>query len=503
MALRDITSLSLERPWTLIVVPIILVIFVAIKRRYLSPLASIPGPPLASLTTLWKINEIIKGHTEETMLHLHQKHGPFVRIAPNEISIGRPSAIPALLHTKLPKGSWYEVFSIPDHRFVSQMSETDPGRHVAKGKNVAGGYALSNIIKSEKYVDEIIATLKAQLDAAVTERKEVGLDRWFNFFAFDVVGEVTFSQSFGFTKAGRDIGSAIGNARKLALYVSIMGHYVWIHHLTLGNPVLSRLGLIPASHLFDTCVSAIDARKRNPDARDDMMARWLHVRNTHPERMSENEVFAAAAANVGAGAETVSASLQALVYYLLKTESRGFLRTLQGELDGAQAEGKLSGVVQYGEAMGLAYLQACIKEAYRYHASIGTNLPRVVPKGGLTIEGQYFEEGTILSVNLWVIHRNPDIFGPDANDFNPERWLTEDKERAAKMEYYLVHWGAGYNQCPGRNLAHFEISKLAATLLRDYEFEMVDPEKEWTFSNHFITTPWGWPCWVRRRRLDE
>ncbi|KAL4899289.1 hypothetical protein BDW74DRAFT_183821 [Aspergillus multicolor] len=501
-------AISLPWPVILFLVAIVSILSIAIERRYLGSLHSIPGPSLASITTLWKIHQISSGHTEETMLDLHKKHGIFVRIAPNEISIGHPSAVPSLLHSKLPKGSWYEIFSIPDHRFVSQMSETDPARHIAKGKNVAAGYALSNIIKSEREVDSIIATVQEQLDKRIVGSsgggEEVHLDKWFNFFAFDVVGEVTFSRSFGFSKAGRDIGNAIANARKLALYVSIMGHYVWLHHLTLGNPLLSRLGLIPASHLFDTCVSAIGARKRNPDARDDMMARWLHTRNTYPDRMAENEVFAAAAANVGAGAETVSASLQALMYYLLKTERRGlgYLRRVQRELDKAQREGKLSDIVQYAEAMGLVYLQACIKEAYRYHSAIGTNLPRVVPKGGLTIEGRYFEEGTILSVNLWVIHRNTEIFGSDANEFNPERWLTGDKERAAKMEYYLVHWGAGYNQCPGRNLAHFEISKLSATLLRDYEYELVQPEKEWTFSNHFITTPWGWPCWVRRRAVE-
>ncbi|KAL4737440.1 cytochrome P450 [Aspergillus similis] len=394
-----------------------------------------------------KILQIIKGHTEEAMLALHRKHGDFVRIAPDEIGVSHPDAVKQLLHAKIPKGSWYEVFSVPDYRSVSQKSETDAQRHIEKGKN-----------KSEDYVDDIIAALKGQLHRLAVGAQSTGktgemqahLDKWFNFFAFDVVGEVTFSRSFGFVQAGSDIGNAITNARKLALYVSIVGQYVWIHHLSIDNPWMSRLGLIPASHLFDTCLAAID------------------VRNNHLDRMAEEEVFAAAAANGGAGAETVSASLQALVYHLLKDPV--CLRRLQAELDRAQGKGKLSTVVKYSEAMGLPYLQACIKEAYRYHPSIGTNLPRVVPKGGMTIRGRYFEEG---------------------------RWL--DKERAAKMDYRLVHWGAGYNQCPGRNLAHFEISKLAATLLRDYEFERADPEKEWEFKNHFITTPCNWPCWVRRR----
>ncbi|KAL2817512.1 cytochrome P450 [Aspergillus cavernicola] len=482
-------------PWP--VVPVLLILAVVVKRRFLSSIRDNPGPFLASISSFWKVQQIINGHIEEEMLALHREHGDFVRVTDNEVSVGHPDAVKHLLHAKIAKGSWYQVFSIPDYRFVSQMSETDPQRHIDKGKNVAAGYALSNIIKSETYVDDIIATLKGQLNSLIESRKPVHLDKWFNYFAFDVVGEVTFSQSFGFVKAGNDIGNAIANARKLALYVSIMGHFVWFHNLTIGNPLMSTLGLIPASHLFDTCVAAIDARKKNPEARNDMMERWLNVRNTHPERMTDAEVFAAAAANVGAGAETVSASLQALIYYLLQNPM--YLRRLQNELDMAQVRGELSPVVQYAEAQNLPYLQACIKEAYRYHSSIGTNLPRVVPKGGLTIRGRYFAEGTLLSVNLWVIHRNPDLFGPDSNSFNPERWL--DKERAKTMDYFLVHWGAGYNQCPGRNLAHFEINKLAATLIRDYEFERVDPKKEWSFKNHFITTPCDWPCRAKRREM--
>jgi cytochrome P450 len=66
-----------------------------------------------------------------------------------------------------------------------------------------------------------------------------------------------------------------------------------------------------------------------------------------------------------------------------------------------------------------------------------------------------------------------------------------------------LQWGAGYNQCPGRNLAHFEINKLAATLLRDYEFEFIDAKKEWSFNNHFITTPSDWPCRARRREAAK
>lgn len=44
----------------------------------------------------------------------------------------------------------------------------------------------------------------------------------------------------------------------------------------------------------------------------------------------------------------------------------------------------------------------------------------------------------VLSVHPWVIHRNKDIFGPDAEVYNPERWLR-DPQQAKVMDKHLIH----------------------------------------------------------------
>lgn len=43
----------------------------------------------------------------------------------------------------------------------------------------------------------------------------------------------------------------------------------------------------------------------------------------------------------------------------------------------------------------------------------------------------------ILSVNPWLIHRNPDCFGNDAESYNPDRWLG-DAEQVRQMEKFLI-----------------------------------------------------------------
>jgi cytochrome P450 len=89
-----------------------------------------------------------------------------------------------------------------------------------------------------------------------------------------------------------------------------------------------------------------------------MMQRWLDVREKQPDRLTENDIFGAAVANIGAGAETVSATAQAVVYNLIRRPE--LLKKVTEEIDTAQMRGELSQVVQFSEAIKLPFLQACV-----------------------------------------------------------------------------------------------------------------------------------------------
>lgn len=240
------------------------------------------------------------------------------------------------------------------------MSELDPQEHIRKQRNIASGYALSNIIQHEPYFDKVLRLLTTRLDDFCTAKSTVELDRWITFFAFDAVGEVIFSKSFGFLEQGKDVRDAIQNQRLLAPYAAFMGYYCWFHELTLGNPLLSRLGIQPSSHVFDTCTAAIEARKKNPEKRVDMMQKWLDTRAKYPDRMEEVEIFSTAVGTLGAGGDTVSATIQALFYHMIRHPK--LMSRLQEELDGAHARGELSEIVQFSEAQNLPFLQACVRQ---------------------------------------------------------------------------------------------------------------------------------------------
>lgn len=389
------------------------------------------------------------------------------------------------------QGPTYAIFSMPDKRYVNQMAEMNCQAHIHKARNLAAGYSLTNVIKTEPYIDSALLLLGAQLDRLSSLDKPVKFEEWFNFLAFDILGEATFSQSFGFLEAGKDLGNTVANNVFLRMYISILGHFPWAHDYLLANPLIEFFNMTPSMHVFDTCVAALEVRSRSSETRKDMLELWKDQLKKHPDRMEEKDILTNAVGNLGAGSDTVSSVLQAFVYYMI--HDREMLEMLHKELDGA----KLADVPTYEETQRLPVLQACIKETYRFHTPVGFGLSRITPPEGVTICGRFFKAGTILSVNPWAIHRMTSLFGDDASRFNPRRWL--DLERALKMSSTMIPFGAGYNQCPGRNLAHLEVSKATAVLMRDYDIELTDPTKEWKYENYFTVAPHDWPCIVRRR----
>ncbi|KAL1961807.1 hypothetical protein VTN77DRAFT_1019 [Rasamsonia byssochlamydoides] len=265
---------------------------------------------------------------------------------------------------------------LPDHRFQTPMSEVDPKRQVSRARNIASAFTLTNLLKSEQHMDQLIELLMTRLGQLADARQPVEFDKWFNYIAFDIVGQMAFSSPFGFLESGTDIGGSIENSRVLTLYVAVAGFFVKLHQMTLGSPLVTKLGLMPSQHIFDTTLRAISKRRTNPEVRFDMFEHWKRMVAEHPDRMEENELYGVTNMTIGAGADTISATLQAFFYYLIRYPKH---------LERARAEilsAKTSRIVSFAEAQSLPFLQACIKETQRMHPAVAFGLPEWFPNGG-------------------------------------------------------------------------------------------------------------------------
>jgi cytochrome P450 len=322
---------------------------------------------------------------------------------------------------------------LPDYRYKAPMATLDPKKKVERSRNLAAGYSLSNVLQSEEAVSRTIEMLLDWMDKYAEGQKPMDLDKFFTFTAFDVVGEILFSKQFGFLQQGVDIGNAISNSLALNAYAAI-GGFLQPLNMMVANPFVTWLQIMPMGHLFNTTLQAINERQKNDDARFDMVAHWFKTLAQHPERMKLRDIYAQATTSVGAGADTVSCALQSFVYHMIRHPTAW--QRVRDEIDAARKEGFCTDrVVLFDHAQKLPYLQACIKEAMRVFGPVPMGLPRVAPREGIRIGDRSFPAGTILSINPWVMHHSKEIWGPDAQEFNPDRWF---KESAAATEKYWI-----------------------------------------------------------------
>ncbi|KAI1852797.1 hypothetical protein JX266_002338 [Neoarthrinium moseri] len=474
---------------------LLLLFTTAAWRRYLSPLSDLPGPFWASITRLWHVKVIIFGDQNVQLSRLHEKHGHFIRMAPNEVSVTHPDAVKKILLQPMKKGMFYNISAIPDWRYQTPMSSLEPKDKIERSKAFASGYAQSNVIKYEDAINPLIEKLGNWMDHYARSGEAMELDKYLIYTSFDVVGEVLFSRPFGFIEKGEDLGNSIAKNLAQEAIGTPVAQFRWAQ-LLLGNPLVTYLGLSPGSMLMDTAMVALNERQKNPDARFDVVAHWFRYLQQHPDRTTLRNVQAQTTTNVAAGSDTVACGLQSVIYHM--TRNPGTWEKARAEIKKAQREGQcLSKIISLEDAQQLPYIQACIKEGLRIHSPVPMGLQRVAPKGVVTIGDRTFPEGTTLSVNPWVLHHSTELWGGDADEWKPERWLGDD---TTVLEKNWIPFGAGWMGCPGQHVARMELLKICSTIIRDYDLKFADPSKEWKWKAYFTMVPDSWPVLVSKKK---
>ncbi|KAH8592880.1 cytochrome P450 [Bisporella sp. PMI_857] len=472
------------------------VLSLLVYRRFLSPIAHVPGPALASVTRIWHMYAIYTGKQNLTFLDLHEKHGHFVRIAPNEVSVTHPEAIKKLILTPQYKGNWYGIARVPDKRFRFALSVLDPKEKVEMSKQLASAYTMSNVLRSEEQISTLISKLLGWVSNYADTKRPMDLDKFITFTAFDIVGQLVFSKEFGFLEQGIDIDDTIHLQLGFNCYVAIAGFIQWLHFLLVANPLVTYLDIIPTNLLVKTSNRALKERSANPEVGFDFLAHWLKTHKANPKKLSYKDVQAATMANIGAGSDTISCALQSFVYHMIR-HPNAWTR-VRAEIDAAQQEGLCQdAVISYADAQKLSFLQACIKEALRIFHPVTMGTQRVVPKEGIVIGVKPFPAGTTLSLNTFSMNLSTDVWGPDARVFNPDRWIEGD---TLEMTKKFLPFSGGIGVCVGQNLAKIELSKILSTLVRDYDIRPVDPKQDWSYSAYFSTVPEQWPVYIEKRK---
>ena len=226
----------------------------------------------------------------------------------------------------------------------------------------------------------------------------------------------------------------------------------------------------------------IAERRAQPSAtQSDLLALLLETRDeTDHSALSDREVRDEAMTLFLAGHETVANTL-AWSLYLLAAHPEVHAR-LETEVDAVFAQGGLDA----NSLARLRFTSQVIHEAMRLYPP--AYMFGRIARHDLTLGDYAIERGTVLLVNVFGMHRRPDLF-PEPERFDPDRFAPE---RAPELpRHAFIPFGAGPRICIGNHFALMEAALTLATFVHRLRFELVDPARVPEFEPLITLRPRG------------
>ncbi|KAI0060136.1 cytochrome P450 [Artomyces pyxidatus] len=497
------------------------------------PLRKIPGPPSSSL---------LSGHygplftPEAGLLHerLFKLYGRVFRISG---TLGDSQLIVAdskACHSILLKEQ--DIFEESPWFLTSNNAIFGAGLTSTQGAHHRKQRKLLNPVFSIKHMRSMIPLfqqLTHQLQDIIRTQvqggaQEIDMMEWFALLALELVSQGGLGHSFDslvlpkresdFARAVKELVPTLSTLAVWREWYPLVSGWVPPRLLRLGAACLPLEALHRAVSIADIMhvnVKKVFDRKKALLVQGDLatvsevqegndIISILLKANTaasDEDRLPEEEIVAQMGTLLSAGSDTTSSALARTIHLL--SQHHDIQDKLRKEL--VEAGVGIDGTeLAYDELIALPYLEAVCRETLRLHppapimtrtARADTTIPLSRPittTSGDTTASLYVPRNTSILINITSINRDPDIWGADAAEWKPERWLAplpESVEEAHIPGIYsntLTFLGGG-RACIGFKFAQLEMKVALSQLVTSFRFSPSKKEIVWRLGG--IVTP--------------
>ncbi|KAF8148841.1 cytochrome P450 [Crassisporium funariophilum] len=312
---------------------------------------------------------------------------------------------------------------------------------------------------------------------------------WMNHISLDSVGIAGFGHDFH-ALDGKDSpvvevfnSFSSGNTSVLSHFVFLMGPVLpmLMNLPTKRNRMFKRLRTTMGG-IADELLARNRGEKAGKPSLEDKSIIGLLVKAesaTSSLGMSQEETLAQNVLLL-AGYETTSISLTwALIELSRKPEKQEKLREeLSGFVGTDPTFDQLSTT--------LPYLDSVVQEVLRLHPPVTETtriaaeddvMPFSVPittSTGKSISSLVISKGTIVTSPIRFMNRSEEFWGPNAKEFEPERWLDDGTYSGAKEiqgHRHILTFSDGPRTCLGKSFALAEFKSVLSVLIRNFIFE--------------------------------
>ena len=125
------------------------------------------------------------------------------------------------------------------------FSTRDPHYHKEVRSSVASKYSLASLRQMEPLVDECSELFATRMNESLGQTVDLGT--WVQWYAFDVIGQITFMKQFGFMQNRNDDIGILDNLESGSKIQTVLAQLPGLNALIFGNRLSQSLAnTIPA-----------------------------------------------------------------------------------------------------------------------------------------------------------------------------------------------------------------------------------------------------------------
>ncbi|KAI8318100.1 cytochrome P450 [Martensiomyces pterosporus] len=429
-----------------------------IYALYFSPLRNLPGPFLNRITNLPGLVSMLNGGISDKVLRSYEKYGSLHAVGGKMVAVCDPNDCRLILATHA--FSKDEMYAHVDFIEPTMLYTHDTELNKQRRRQVGPAFSIASLRKMEPIIlaagaQQLLDKWNTAIEQSSTGKAKVCYEKDFVMMTFDVIG------SLGFSKTQRSL-----TAGDLTVVR-------WVRQNGTGKRVLLPLRHLVTKPLHKDVEELIAFANRCIEERKQLLAGGaakpndilqVYIDAEDPEskiRMTPSQVTAEAIVMFVAGADTSSNTLSWTIHLLML-----YPQHYRRAVDEVRSNFDKDHLITFTEAKEkLPYLEACVYESMRI-CPVSPPLPRIVPPGGVTLQGHFIPEGYTCLVAIPAANMNKDAWD-EPHIFNPERFIDNEENKRNMLTF-----SSGVRFCPGRNLAWVEMLTTLANLFNAYDFAL-------------------------------
>lgn len=217
------------------------------------------------------------------------------------------------------------------------------------------------------------------------------------------------------------------------------------------------------------------------------------------DSIGDEQLVADAALNyLSAGKDTTAQALTWTFYLLMQYPE--VVAKIREEVDGIKehsGDTLEKAIAERGNPSTMPYVFSVFYEALRIFPPIPFEIKQAVQATTLP-DGTFLPQNSVIVWCTWAMNRSRTTWGPDADQFRPERWLVDGKVINKSTSEFPVFNG-GPRTCLGKKMAEIIAVQVIATVAGLFDCVRVDDSTRVSKSSLTLPMKDGLPCFVRPR----